>query len=545
MTTDAPGTPNRPRRARHRGVLAKVLGILRAISATPARAMTLVAVLSIAGSLAVALSMRVSPPVVGDEFSYLLAADTFAHGRLTNPSHPLWRHFETLHVLSKPTWMSRYPPGSGMFLGLGQATTGMPIVGVWLACALLAAAVVWALCAFLPTRWALLGGLFVVARFGVAHYWAQSYWGGSLAALGGALLVGGVGRALARPRPLAAVATAAGLFVLSFSRPFEGAVLSIGVLTWLAASLWRRRRRGEELHLGAFLWTFVGLLALAAGAHAVYDKALTGDALLMPYTLSQRTYAVEPIFVWESKRPEPSYGNAEMRAFYTIAEPNLAWEGRSDALSILQGRIRGWVAFFVGLPLLWCLLAIPLALRRPHVAAALAILAFSFGGHLLSRFFSPHYAAPATALVVLVLVQCMRSCSRVRVPIAGRAWPVIAVVGILAFGVVSSLSTHAEALAARAAGAPGQRARILDAMRSRGGQHLIVVRYEPGLPARFEWVYNAADIDASPVIWARDLGDAANADLWARYPDRKVWRLTVDAKGEQAAFVRDPEHGRR
>ena len=56
----------------------------------------------------------------------------------------------------------------------------------------------------------------------------------------------------------------------------------------------------------------------------------------------------------------------------------------------------------------------------------------------------------------------------------------------------------------------------------RPGRHVIFVRYTGPSP-HLEWVYNPADIDAAPVIWAHDLGKAENERLRQYYAGRSFW----------------------
>jgi hypothetical protein len=301
----------------------------------------------IAGLLAATLSLVVKwpEPIISDEFSYLLAADTFSHGRMTNPAHPMWEHFESLLILQQPSYASRFHPGQGLVLAAGRLLGGHEIVGAWLSTALACASICWMLRGWVPARWALLGGLLSTVHPTVIS-WGQSYWGGSLALLGGSLVLGALPRTLSRDRPriLDGLAFGVGMAVLANTRPFEGAVLSLLAMAALAFGV---IVRGHPQITAALLRVAIPVVVVLAPTFfmmCVYNRSVTGDFRKFPYMLYESQYSSVPLFLGMTPKAAPVFNHRVMETF------NVVWLKELDQFRTpdqLAGRVVMKLAFYL------------------------------------------------------------------------------------------------------------------------------------------------------------------------------------------------------
>jgi len=75
-----------------------------------------------------------------------------------------------------------------------------------------------------------------------------------------------------------------------------------------------------------------------------------------------------------------------------------------------------------------------------------------------------------------------------------------------------------------------EREQVLGQLERQPGRHLVIVHYRPDHDVLREWVFNAADINGSKVVWARDMGAAQNKEVVSYFKDRRVWSLEPDEK---------------
>lgn len=178
-----------------------------------------------------------------------------------------------------------------------------------------------------------------------------------------------------------------------------------------------------------------------------------------------------------------------------------------------------WTLPLLALPWLW-------GNRRVRFLTLIGI--FVMAGVALYPFFFPHYLGPVCGVVLVIVVAAIRRMRmwRWRDRPLGAALA-CGVVAVSAMGLmISPAGADLESFNLVFSHTP--RTRILKKLEDRGGKHLVIVHYGPNHIFHYGLVDNDADIDNSPVVWARDLGAQKNAELVRYFRDRTVWTYDPD-----------------
>jgi hypothetical protein len=533
-----------------------VAGRIFSLRWNPWAAIALCGLLGFIGPALYGLGTGIPRPKFHDEYSYLLAADTFAGGRLANPPPELPEFFEAEHLLVAPTYVSKYPPGQGLVMAAGQVLFGHPIWGVWLSCGAFAASLCWMLQAWISRKWALVTTLIVIFGTGISSYWAQSYWGGMAAATASALLFGGMRRSLRRPRIAVSMTMGFGIFVLAITRPFEGLVTCLPVGLVMAA--WLVSNRRWSLPIKMTRWALpVAVVCLAGGLWiASYNQAVTGHWWQMPYSLYQRQYFHHGMVcgskVRETERnPCPRlarYYAAKVMPDETAVETaervrtnlwmtavkfiNCGFTGFRTMRSLSQPRLAPFAALAV---------VFVASLSSRWMSFSWATICLTLTAEAIVYWWHPHYSAPLFPLLYLLVGQTLRTLGG-NSRLGRREWVPLALVGVACgWALATDGRVARDSFRKTAAQCPadatsphiGTRSDAERRLRQEPGRHLVFVTYDMNYSVHDEWVYNAADMGSARIVFAHDLGDEKNGRLIELNRDRRVWRASVSDAGKR------------
>ena len=493
------------------------------------------------GVLAVALRALMLPwlgmpePSVVDETSIVLQGQTFALGRLANPPHLFWEHFETFYVNQLPAYASMYFPGRGAPLAAGLLIANNAWVGVWLSVVLMCMAATWMLQGWVSLPMALLGGVLVTVRLAVFSGWINTYYGGAFSALGAMLVVGALPRILREPRWRHGVLMGLGALILMISRPYEGMLLCIPVAVAVAVQVVQGRWTLARPTLARVLLPVMLMVGAGGVLLLEYNQATTGDRFKAAYELNRQTYASVPAFLTspplKSLKQGPAYFQEYFRAEganYRFRESPKLW-----ARSALAKVFHTW-NFYIGPILSIAFIAGLWAARREYFLWGTVL--FFFAGYFLETWNFPQYTAPLYPVLLILTLrgfEWLRSRDPVKQPAGlflARAMPA-ATIAMLALPIGSLLSgwhflqSNAVQTTCCTLENDALRPRLRQQLLQTPGRDLVLVKDGPHNPTGYEMVHNEPDIDHAEIVWAHRLDAAKDARLQAHFAGRRVWEF--------------------
>lgn len=483
----------------------------------------------------------VPQPSIHDEFSQLLLGDTLAHGRLTNPTPALWQHFESIHIIQKPTYNSMYPPAQGVFLALGQKVLRQPWAGVELANALMCAAMYWMFLSWLPRRWALFGVFVCALQLTLVGLWVDSYISGAVPAIGGALIIGAASRFRSNSYgQLTGFLFGLGAVILMNSRPFEGGLLTLATLFISGPALVRQFRIERTKPVRQFALPAAVVLALGTIFLGYYCYRVTGHATKMPYQVNRETYGwPENLAFLRPKKIEVR--DPVLRRMYQLeVSHHEIFKSFPETTDNLITRIFDNWSFLVGPAL-----TLPLAVGFFYSGKRFRILSLLLIAMLLVNLSQlllyPYHLAPVVPILFCLIAAGCRALYQVAIRVSPERKYLVA----LLIPTTLAISTATRLFADYVDIPPSSywergyewqrdaRADIINWLTQRPGKHLVIVRYASNHPVNQEWVYNAADLDSSKVIWAREVSEQSDDELVKHYSDRQAWLIQADIYPQQ------------